>query len=976
MYTRRSPLPDQGESSSGSSTSAASSSSSDPRSPSKPSKNRPQRPELSTPLPMETIQSFNAAYNAGPVYISEGLGSPVHGRGSPNSSSSGKSNSPTHSRSSSLGSTHGMSNSSPQAQAAMQAAVMAGQHHDDIRHGGGNRDMVHMDIHSQIREYQRENESLRQELDNRETKLNSSMNSIKTFWSPELKKERALRKEEAAKIQSLKEQCRVAVEENQQFLRTIRELKEQLQHREHNLRHSPNGDVPNGGSAQGTLAHLQHEVDGLRTERDRVSREVFLLRKTLEEMELRIETQKQTLTARDESIKKLLEMLQSKGLNTKKLEGDQEEMDRMRSKVVEAEARVIKLQKLMEQRDMEENRDGNVGSRSNGTVGQTDDSSTRLKIKLDQLKGKLSLKVAELQALQTKFEAMKHKERDQQAHINLLKESLAAKEQHSSILQADVDALRFRLEDKEHQLSKQEVVMTSINTDKSKQSSEAEELREMNELKERRIVALQRKHADLSKGMELQASKLKILQVKNESLQEQLKERDSQAVSLRDRLTTLQADQSSSDSAVSSLEDALIDKDRTIEKLRAEKEQEIKDKEEAIGRLAKQIEELKMQVGELQKSVSEKEASFLDLKEHASTVASGALKKDSRITTLEIQLAQKTEELIQAESELKKLKDERDSSYTQEIQELQGSVSAMKEEVRKSHAEVDRLLEIMKEMEGEKNDKEKRIKDLESVMRKHCPGQLKDVNKKLVAVKRDQQTQKRKNAQLLEDYRRREGEMSSDTHQLQDMVKEKEDRVEELAEALKESVTITADREMLIAQQTEAISKLKKQLEDVRRELDDVRKQLSMASNKLSTTQVLLKEKEAKLKAVQAEGRKHLEEALGMKQEALTAAIGEKDAHIALLELNRKGPKSSEELKLLKKEKDTLVQQLKDEAHWQLEVFLGRRVQHDPRETQKRMKLLHNHTDGDKSPLMEHSPITPEQCFSDQFHGGVHSVTL
>lgn len=35
--------------------------------------------------------------------------------------------------------------------------------------------------------------------------------------------------------------------------------------------------------------------------------------------------------------------------------------------------------------------------------------------------------------------------------------------------------------------------MTSINTDKSKQSSEADELREMNELKERKIVALQRK---------------------------------------------------------------------------------------------------------------------------------------------------------------------------------------------------------------------------------------------------------------------------------------------------------------------------------------------------------------------------------------------------------------------------------------------------------------------------------------------------
>ena len=50
------------------------------------------------------------------------------------------------------------------------------------------------------------------------------------------------------------------------------------------------------------------------------------------------------------------------------------------------------------------------------------------------------------------------------------------------------------------------------------------------------------------------------------------------------------------------------------------------------------------------------------------------------------------------------------------------------------------------------------------------------------------------------------------------------------------------------------------------------------------------------------------------RQGALTAAIGEKDAHIALLELNRKNAKASEELKVLKKEKDELVRQLKDEV--------------------------------------------------------------
>lgn len=61
----------------------------------------------------------------------------------------------------------------------------------------------------------RENEMLRREVEVKESKLSSSMNSIKTFWSPELKKERALRKDEVSKITVWKEQYRVIQDEAQ-----------------------------------------------------------------------------------------------------------------------------------------------------------------------------------------------------------------------------------------------------------------------------------------------------------------------------------------------------------------------------------------------------------------------------------------------------------------------------------------------------------------------------------------------------------------------------------------------------------------------------------------------------------------------------------------------------------------------------------------------------------------------------------------
>jgi ELKS/RAB6-interacting/CAST family protein 1 len=56
-------------------------------------------------------------------------------------------------------------------------------------------------------------------------------------------------------------------------------------------------------------------IKSLQHDKDRQAKEFLLLRKTIDEMELRIDTQKQTLNAREESIKKLLEMLQNKGTN-------------------------------------------------------------------------------------------------------------------------------------------------------------------------------------------------------------------------------------------------------------------------------------------------------------------------------------------------------------------------------------------------------------------------------------------------------------------------------------------------------------------------------------------------------------------------------------------------------------------------------------------------------------------------------------
>ncbi|VDP10785.1 unnamed protein product [Soboliphyme baturini] len=72
-------------------------------------------------------------------------------------------------------------------------------------------------------------DALRRELDSSSQKLNAMMNSIRTFWSPELKKERALRKEESSKLMVAHEHLKMAVQESQRQAALVRQLQNELQ---------------------------------------------------------------------------------------------------------------------------------------------------------------------------------------------------------------------------------------------------------------------------------------------------------------------------------------------------------------------------------------------------------------------------------------------------------------------------------------------------------------------------------------------------------------------------------------------------------------------------------------------------------------------------------------------------------------------------------------------------------------------------
>ncbi|XP_069619047.1 ELKS/Rab6-interacting/CAST family member 1 isoform X7 [Ranitomeya imitator] len=927
-------------------------------------------------LSMENIQSLNAAYaTASPMYLSDHEN--VGGETPKSTMTLGRSGGrlPYGVRMTAMGSSPNIATSG-----VASDSIAFGDHHlpavsmaSTVPHSLRQaRDNTIMDLQAQLKEVLRENDLLRKDVEVKESKLSSSMNSIKTFWSPELKKERALRKDEVSKISVWKEQYRVVQEENQHLQLTIQAMQDELRI-QRDLNQLFQQDSGGRSKEAYTSEPTEENFRILHSEHERQAKELFLLRKTLEEMELRIETQKQTLNARDESIKKLLEMLQSKGVSSKVMDEDHERTRRL----AEAEMHVHHLESLLDQKEKESNmlreeihrrfenapdsaktkalqtviemKDSKITSmerglrdledeiqmlKSNGALSTEEreeemkqmevyrSHSKFMKNKVEQLKEELTTKESqaedlrrrasalqselsgigqvkqelsrkdtELLALQTKLETLNNQFSDSKQHVEVLKESLTAKEQRAAILQTEVDALRLRLEEKETMLNKKTKQIQEMSEEKGTLSGEIHDLKDMLDVKERKV---------------------NVLQKKIENLQEQLRDKEKQLGSLKERVKSLQADTTNTDTALTTLEEALAEKERIIERLKDQRDRDEREKQEELESYKKELKDLREKVSTLQGDLSEKESSLLDLKEHASTLASSGLKKDSRLKSLEIALEQRKEECLKLESQLRKQSDgsqhvgkaahdvaqdaKSNPEVNERVQQLEKEVAKLREEAGKSQAEVDRLLDILKEMENEKNEKDTKIAELER--------QNKDQNKKVATLKHKEQVEKKKNAQLLEEARRREDNLTDSSQQLQ---------VEELMMAM----------------------------EKVKQELESMKA-------KLSSTQQSLAEKEIHLTSLRAERRKHLEEVLEMKQEALLAAISEKDANIALLELSSsRKKKTQEEVASLKREKDRLVQQLKQQ-------------------TQNRMKLMADNYEADHLKTSAQSNQTNHKPSPDQ----------
>lgn len=181
---------------------------------------------------------------------------------------------------------------------------------------------------------------------------------------------------------------------------------------------------------------------------------------------------------------------------------------------------------------------------------------------MDEIRAELVRRDQELVTAGAKLKAMDEQQRDSQRHIRLLKDSLAAKDEHYNLLLADVDELRRNLDERnkllekrahQHQLGRFGAAPAGPQDSQQQQQQQQEllELQSFLEARDKRIHELQRKLVHLDNL---------------------LAERDSQLQRARLRFDAGRCGGGAEASLLGQLEETLADKDKQVSLLRDQRD--------------------------------------------------------------------------------------------------------------------------------------------------------------------------------------------------------------------------------------------------------------------------------------------------------------------------------------------------------------------------------------------------------------------
>uniref|UniRef100_A0A1I8HD11 PSPC1 protein n=1 Tax=Macrostomum lignano TaxID=282301 RepID=A0A1I8HD11_9PLAT len=421
---------------------------------------------------------------------------------------------------------------------------------------------------------------------------------------------------------------------------------------------------------------------------------------------------------------------------------------------------------------------------ANRLIQQLRSNERVLKGKVEYLTQELARRDSECAATQSRLEMSDKQQSDSSHHINVLKEQLKARDHKIQMLGTDLEDMRKRLKEKEVLLDKKNKMVTTLQNEKRVLEVQLSEAKDNLDLKERKVSVLQRKVENLEallndKETQLSSTKLRIQDLSNES---------QQSLEVK-----------------SAIQEALAERDRLLERLKAQKDRLEQENELELANHKKIASELKAKIDSLQRELEEKSSNLTELREQISEVRGEKFKLESAMSA-------KQSEISGLQLEVQMLKDEKQLSghYQAQSAKVTGAVDQLRVQLKSSEE-----ARIQKDLEAQAL--EEKVADLEM---------------KLSSLRKAQQTDRKKASHLLEEAASRSWTDSTADAAATAM------KIRELEKALKDSVRVTAEREinfeqMQVRMETAQKELAQKEAQELRKLLTERDRQLQQAKDEL-----------------------------------------------------------------------------------------------------------------------------------------------
>ncbi|PAV56456.1 hypothetical protein WR25_06776 isoform B [Diploscapter pachys] len=500
-------------------------------------------------------------------------------------------------------------------------------------------------------------------------KLNQTMGSIKTFWSPELKRERQMRRDEQARIAQL----------------------ERI--------------IATGGGGDGSAMQLQME---LADREDQIRQLSAMLEQNQNRgmtgnfADIKIREQEEMINQLQGIIRTYREYGSGQG-DSRAMENTMRMVEQKQTRIQELEEELTRLRLARQTQQPRDFTDKDLSSHEKVT----------LRMKLERSEMELSERKQALASCQMRMRSIEEEAADAKAHIQLLKEQLTNREQQSRLMHGDVEALRLKLDSKNQQIEQRDQRAERLERDLGTVRGELAEKIEQTRQNEHRMSQLVGRIDSLEstlreKESQLDKTKVKLLShpdiIKEKELNERIEKGEREKQRLQEHIDqlrrnhekerleqqqTFQAEVDQLKRDIENLKKELLDRDVLLEsqnekigdmgrELGAAKDRistSMADK--STGELRKELEDARMEVEKLLRMVRQLEKDNAQLRMQQQTKTEGKVSETSSIpaatgfTPAQTSMKKRIEELEEALRESVSITAEREMHLAQQKHLLQ-----------------------------------------------------------------------------------------------------------------------------------------------------------------------------------------------------------------------------------------------------------------------------------------------------------------